>query len=392
MATPLELLFDLTLVVAVGQAASQLAHLLAEGHVRAGLIAFGFAVFAVVWAWINFSWFASAFDTDDVPFRLATMVQMVGVCILALGLPDLFHSIDEGAHVDNRVVIVGYVIMRLAMVFQWLRAARQSREHRTACLTYALAIAVAQVGWVVVALLNLALLPTAVGILVCILIEFAGPWVAETRRGGTPWHAHHIAERYSLFAIIALGEGIVGTVAALSASEEVSHGVTADVIVVGLAGVGMTFFMWWSYFILPAGPVLHVRRDRSFGWGYGSLVLFGAIIATGAGLDVAGLSLEGDSALTPAQTVACVAVPVGVYLVSLLVLYSLLLKAVDLFHVWLAVGALVILAAAVGLAAAGVPLPVALLVVLLAPAAFVAAYETLGHRHVAADLAALERG
>ena len=35
--------------------------------------------------------------------------------------------------------------------------------------------------------------------------------------GGTPWHAHHIAERYGLLAIIALGEGVVGTVASLAA-------------------------------------------------------------------------------------------------------------------------------------------------------------------------------
>ena len=124
--TPLELLFDLTFVVAVGQAANLFAHSVFEGHTWTGLIAFAIAVFAIIWAWINFSWFASAFDTDDWVFRVVTMVQMVGVCIAALGLPALFHSIDEGGHVDNRVLVIGYVVMRLAMVSQWLRAARQS--------------------------------------------------------------------------------------------------------------------------------------------------------------------------------------------------------------------------------------------------------------------------
>ena len=83
-ATPLELLFDLTFVVAFGIAASQFAHLLAEGHVAAGLAAFFFAMFAVCWAWINFTWFASAYDTDDWVYRLTTMLQMVGVLILGL--------------------------------------------------------------------------------------------------------------------------------------------------------------------------------------------------------------------------------------------------------------------------------------------------------------------
>jgi low temperature requirement protein LtrA len=54
-ATPLELLFDLTFVVAFGIAADQLAHYLAEDHIRTSLIAFGFVTFAITWAWINFS-------------------------------------------------------------------------------------------------------------------------------------------------------------------------------------------------------------------------------------------------------------------------------------------------------------------------------------------------
>ena len=55
VASPLELLFDLTFVIAFGQAASQLAHGLAEGHFLAALIGFGFSSFAICWAWINFT-------------------------------------------------------------------------------------------------------------------------------------------------------------------------------------------------------------------------------------------------------------------------------------------------------------------------------------------------
>src|SRR4029078_6856574 len=118
-ATNLELLFDLTFVIAFGAAASELAHFLAEGYVVDGALGFAFAIFAVSWAWINFSWFASAYDTDDWMFRLATMVQMVAVIVLALGLPAVFSSIDDGDTLDNRVTVAGYVVMRVAMVFQW---------------------------------------------------------------------------------------------------------------------------------------------------------------------------------------------------------------------------------------------------------------------------------
>ena len=122
VATPLELLFDLTFVMAFGQAASQFAHALSEGHYMAALLGFGFASFAICWAWINFSWFSSAFDTDDWIYRLVTMVQMIGVLVLAVGLPRLFASIEHGAHLDNSVMVLGYVIMRVALLSQWLRA------------------------------------------------------------------------------------------------------------------------------------------------------------------------------------------------------------------------------------------------------------------------------
>ncbi len=194
-ATPLELLFDLTFVVAFGIAAAQLAQLLSRGHVAAGLVAFFFAMFGVCWAWINFSWFASAYDTDDWIYRLTTMLQMVGVIILALGLPQLYSSIEAGGDVDNGVVVAGYVVMRIAMVAQWLRAARHDPQRRSACLTYALWITVVQIGWVVAIVVHTSVPVNVAVVLTLILVEVLGPFVAETRLGGTPWHAHHIVER-----------------------------------------------------------------------------------------------------------------------------------------------------------------------------------------------------
>ena len=185
-ATPLELLFDLTFVVAFGVAAEQLAHLLAEGHLASGLTGFGFAMFAVCWAWINFSWFASAYDTDDWPFRVATMVQMVGVLIFTLGLPDVFASIDQGQQVNNTVTVAGYVVMRIAMGFQWLRAATQDPARRSACRTYLGTILVAQVGWVLLVLVETTVLGYFLLAIPLILVELAGPWIAETRKGRDP--------------------------------------------------------------------------------------------------------------------------------------------------------------------------------------------------------------
>jgi low temperature requirement protein LtrA len=220
VATPLELLYDLTFVVAFGVAGEQFAHLMAEGHFASGLIGFVVAVFAVCWCWMNYSWFASAYDTDDWAFRVATMVQMVGVIILALGLPPVFHDIDEGHTIDNSVTVAGYVVMRVSMIFLWLRAARQDPPRRRACQTYAVTIGVAQVGWVALLLAHTTVGVFVVSAVVLFLVEMVGPVIAERGKGGTPWHAHHIAERYGLLTIITLGETVIGTVASLGAVVE----------------------------------------------------------------------------------------------------------------------------------------------------------------------------
>lgn len=384
-ATTLELLFDLVFVVAVGQAADQFAHLLAEGHFAAGIGGFLFAMYAVIWGWINFSWFASAFDTDDWPQRLATMVQMVGVTILGLGLPAVFRSIDAGSGIDNRLVVAGYVVMRVAMVFQWLRAAHQSPEYRSTCLTYVSTIIIAQIGWVITALVHLSVPQAALIGAVLLLIELGGPYLAETRHRGTPWHAHHIAERYGGFAIIALGEGIVGTVASLSAVVEV-QGWTLDAMLIVVAGMGLTFGMWWSYFLISAGEILHANRDRAFKWGYGSILIFAAIAATGAGLHVAALYIEHRAHIGAAAAVLTLSIPVGVYLLGIYIIYAILYAEVHWFHVVLLLVTAAVIAAAPLLAAAGMSMTTCLLVVMLAPAVSVIGYEAYGYRHVNAAL------
>jgi low temperature requirement protein LtrA len=389
-ATPLELLFDLAFVVAFGVAADELAHALAEDHVQVGVVGFLFATFAISWAWINFSWFASAYDTDDWVYRLTTMLQMVGVLVLALGLSTMFASLEEGEHVDNSVMVAGYVVMRVAMVFQWLRAAHQDPARRSASLTFVTTILVAQIGWIVLLLAQTSVLVTFGFVVVLVGIELVGPVVAETRKAGTPWHPRHIAERYGLLVIIALGEGMIGTTASMSAIVGPhGEGWSADFVLVGLSGVAITFGMWWVYFVIPHGSILAARRERSFGWGYGHIPLFGATVAVGAGLHVAAYYLEHHSALHTLGTTVAVAVPLGVYLLMVFVLYAQLTRTLDPFHFLLAAITAVIVGGAVLLAASGASLALSLAVLALSPWVTVVGYELVGHRHNERVVAAL---
>jgi low temperature requirement protein LtrA len=387
-ASTLELIFDLAFVIGFGTAANELAHFLAAEHVVTGLLGFSFASFAVAWAWINYTWFASAYDTDDWVYRLLTMVQMVGVLILALGLPQMFDSLEHSDYLNNSVMVLGYVVMRVPMVFQWLRAARQDPARRQACLAYVVTIVVSQVGWVVLLVAQTSVTVTFVCAGFLVLVELAGPLIAETRFGATPWHPHHVAERYGLMVIIALGEGLIGTMALLTVIVgPQGAGWSVDFALIGLSGVALTFGMWWVYFVVPSGEMLQRHRERSFGWGYGHIPLFAAVVGVGAGLHVAAYHLEDHSELGVPGTVLSVAVPLAGFVVMVFVLYSVLTRSTDRFHLWLLLGTAVLVAGPVAMATAGVSLAWCLVVLALSPWVTVVGFELRGHEHLEAVLA-----
>ena len=385
VATPLELLFDLTFATCFSFAASQFATELAEGRYAAAALGFGFASFAICWAWINFSWFSSAYDTDDWLFRIATMVQMIGVLVLAIGLRPMFASIERGERLDNSVMVLGYVIMRVALVSQWLRAAKQDPLRRRACLTYALTISLAQIGWVAMIFAPLSAVGAIVLGVILLLIEFAGPILAERKDGGTPWHAPHIVERHSLFAIIALGEGVVGTVSALSAVVE-QQGWSLEAALVGIAGTGLTFGMWWIYYMVPSAEILERHRDRAFVWGYGQMLIVTAIVATGAGLHVAAYFIEHKTVIGPLATVLSVATPVAVYIALNYATYYYLVRGFSRLDVWLLAGIAFIIGASVVAAQSGIDVAKCLVILILAPAIIVVGYEGRGYRYEAEAL------
>jgi low temperature requirement protein LtrA len=384
-ATPLELFFDLVFVAAFSAAGSQTAHLLELGHFAAATAGFVFAVFAIAWAWINFTWLASAYDNDDVFFRIATMVVMIGVIVLALGLPQAFHSIDEGGELENGVVVIGYVIMRIAVVALWIRAARHDPTRRRTALTYVVLVSTAQVGWILLLLVNPPLSTAFVAWGLLVAFEMAGPIIAERVGGGTPWHPHHVAERYGLLVIITLGEIVLGTILAISAVvEEQDWDVEAVLVTVG--GTMLAFGLWWVYFTMPSAAVLARHRERGFRWGYGHLVIFGSLAATGAGLHVAAYVIEGTAHIDDTLALLTVVVPVAIYSTALFTIYTALLQEFDPFHILLFTGSLVPLVAAVMAVAAGASMGTGIVIAALSPVVVVVGYETLGHRHQAAAL------
>ena len=304
-ATALELFFDLCFVVAVAQAAAALHHEVAADHVGNGVVGYASLFFAIWWAWMNFTWFASAYDTDDVPYRLTTLVQIAGALILAAGVPD---AIDDR---EFAAITLGYVVMRLAMVAQWLRAAATDPPHRASSLRFAAGIAVVQLGWV----LRLALPegPGMAGFLVLVAAELAVPIWAE-RAAPTTWHPRHIAERYGLFTLIVLGECVLASTLAIE-SALAEHAALADLATTAAGGLLTVFGMWWLYFAKESHELLTSLR-AGIVWGYGHHLIFAAAAAVGAGLAVNVDFLTHHAAIGSRAAAAAFTAPVALFLVA----------------------------------------------------------------------------
>ncbi|MEV7198098.1 low temperature requirement protein A [Streptomyces sp. NPDC093510] len=308
-ATSLELLFDLCFVIAVAQASASLHEALAHGAYATGVLRFALVFFTVWWAWMNFTWFASAYDPDDVPYRLTVLVQITGSLVLAAGVPLAF---AEG---DLRVITIGYVVLRTALAALWLRAARADPVRRATALRFATGVTACQAGWV-----GLLLLPDAArlpGIVVLIAAEVCVPMWAQSA-GMTPWHPRHIAERYELFTLIVLGESVAAATVAVRIAFD-RHQSTGALYATAAGGLLTAFALWWLYFARPAHTLLattHRAHRRRFVWAYGHYLVFASAAAEGAGLAAYADHLTGHADTSSTAAGAAVTVPAAVFLVT----------------------------------------------------------------------------
>jgi low temperature requirement protein LtrA len=262
--------------------------------------------FAIWWAWMNFVWFASAFDTDDPLYRIKVLFQMTGALVLAAGVPMAFRE-----H-DLTLFVIGYVIMRFALVSQWLRAARSSPQYRRTASRYAVGVSLCQLAWI-----GFLFVPEVVRwplFVVFVALELLVPVWAEAATP-TPWHARHIAERFGLFTIIVIGESVLAATLAVQAA--IDYGWPSISLWIAILATPVIFFsMWWLYFARPHHELL-VSSRNAFIWGYAHYVVFGSVAAVGAALALIVDQITHPSEIPDWQASCALTIPVAIYVFSL---------------------------------------------------------------------------
>ena len=192
----LELFFDLVLVVAI----AQLAHLFVHHPDRHGALVAGGLFVTVFLAWQGFSFYADRFDTDDLPFRVATFAQMLALLALAAQMRD----VAAGSHAG---FAIAFAVLRAILVALYVRAYRYAPSARPLVRRYASVYSVSVVLWLVSALLparwSLVIWPVA------ILLDLSMPPLNTRLHRSIPTDPAHVPERFGLFTLIVLGELVV---------------------------------------------------------------------------------------------------------------------------------------------------------------------------------------
>jgi low temperature requirement protein LtrA len=308
--TPLELLYDLCFVVAVSRASSLLHHAISHGDAGHAVVSYVLVFFGIWWAWMNFTWFASAYDNDDALYRVLVFVQMAGVLLLAAGVPRAFE------HRDFDVVLAGYLVMRAALATLWLRAAHYDSSRRGTDRRYAAGVSLCMIGWAAVGIVGW---PVWAFVLMG-AVELVVPMWAEAVEP-TTWHPEHIAERYGLFTIIVLGEAILSSSIAFQAVVD-ARNVDLAAVLTAVGALLTVFAMWWIYFAKPAAPRLSNRV--AFPWGYGHYVVLAAAAAVGTGVGVMVDRVTGRTHLSDVAAAAAFTVPVILFLLAVAFIQTLL--------------------------------------------------------------------
>jgi low temperature requirement protein LtrA len=299
--TWLELFFDLIFVAAVAQVAEPLR----EHYSVAGVIRFATLFALIWWAWTGYTIFATRFDADDGVQRLLTLVQMFVVAVMAANAEDDLDSRSSAGFA------AAYAVLRLVLVAQYFRA-RHLPDARPLTTRYIVGHGTAALIWLASAVTPAPL--RYVLWLAAFAIDLGTPWLALPHTVKVPPDPAHLPERFGLFTLILLGEGIVAVMHGMKSQADWTPAAASSAFL----GIALLFLMWWWYFDVAAAASERLVRSRVDAlrfhvWSYAHFPFYVGLVVTGVGVQrivtaAARWSLAGAEAVLMTSAAAVVMV------------------------------------------------------------------------------------
>jgi low temperature requirement protein LtrA len=268
---PLELFYDLAVVVLVAQAAHRFA-----GHLTWPGFGEFTVVFTLVWiAWANGSLHHELHGHEDARARSTFLLQILVLAAMGAFIP-------QAAGARGAAFAVAAAVLFAVLAVLWLLAARGDRpEYRRPSQLFVTGTAA-----FAVLLAGTAFLPASARVPAWGLLDaayLAGFAVVILRADPAPAAAlivtDALTERFGAFIIIVLGETLTGVVAGLS-----SQPISGLTLAVGLVAVVVGFGAWWTYFDFAGGRRPRTEQRAGLQWILGHLPLTAAIAAMGAAM------------------------------------------------------------------------------------------------------------
>ena len=268
---PLELFYDLAVVVLVAQDARQLAlHLTWRGLGEFAV------VFTLVWiAWLNGSLHHELHGREDARARSTFLLQILLLAAIGAFIPEA-----DGRRGAAFAIAAGLLFAVLAVL--WLLASRGDRpEFRRSSRLFVAGTAACAILLVSTAFLPAgARMPAWAFIDAAYLAGFAAVFLTATPEVTAALTiTDALIERFGLLIIIVLGEIMTSVVAGLA-----SQPPGALTLSVGLVAVVVGFGAWWTYFDFAGQRSPRPATTASLQWMLSHLPLTAAVAAMGAAM------------------------------------------------------------------------------------------------------------
>ncbi|MEX0666959.1 MAG: low temperature requirement protein A [Acidimicrobiia bacterium] len=237
--TPLELFFDLVFVFALTQVTALMAVDLTGRGVLRGVLILGL----LWWSWVAYAWLCNVVRVDEGAVRLALLIAMIAMFVLALAIPEAFDDLPGGLPGPVVVALCYFLFRGMHLVLFWIISS-EDPGLRSQLIRFAPSM----IGGTALLLAASQYTGTTQTGLwaAALLADYGGTYLG----GASGWRLRspgHFAERHGLILIVALGESIVALGVGAAALP-----ISWPIVAGSGAGLVLSAALWWAYFDITA--------------------------------------------------------------------------------------------------------------------------------------------